>query len=297
MNWLKFPSLSALRAFAALVEEGSVQKAGNALNVSHAAISQQLRQLEERLGIALVDRSGRQLVLTENGERLGRALMDGFSEMARVIQDITGEGDQRPLQVSLTPTFAANWLMPRLADFTRSQPDVDILLNPTPQLVALQPGGVELAIRYGKGTWSGMESHLLFKAPMVVVASPDLVGGRKFTNPAQLAEFPWLLELGSTEVSDWLADYGAQTKKRSGWIELPGNLSLDGARNGQGVIMTARAFIEQDLEAGRLRELFTIELGKGYYICTRPGVQRPALRAFCRWMAKQANNDAAEKVS
>lgn len=288
MNWLEFPPLSALRAFAALAEAGSASKAGALLNVSHAAVSQQLRGLEDRLGVALVDRGGRHLLLTEDGARLAEAVLKGFGEMEQVIGEITGAGDERPLQVSLTATFASNWLMPRLAEYRKAYPHAEILLNPTPHLVAPSPGGVDLCIRYGRGPWPGFDAKLLFETPLAVVASPDLVGDREFSDKSELVQYPWLQELGTTESSDWLRRNGAVSLKGVGRIDLPGNLVLDGARTGQGVAVASRCFIEEDILSGRLRLLFEEDYDKGYFIVTRPGVQRASVRAFCTWLIRKA---------
>lgn len=288
MDWLQFPPLSALRAFAALAEAGSASKAGTLLNVSHAAVSQQLRSLEERLGVALIERGGRTLQLTSDGERLSRAVLEGFGAIEQAISEITGADDARPLQVSLTPTFASNWLMPRLAGYRRMYPEAEILLNPTPKLTNLAPGGVDLAIRFGSGDWPGLEAVELFRTSLVVVASPELVGDRLFTDKSELADYPWLQELGTTESSDWLRHNGATSLKGVGWIDLPGNLLLEGVRTGQGVAVLARNFAEEDLQTGRLRLLFEEDPNKGYFVVTRPGVQRPAVKAFCKWLRAEA---------
>lgn len=287
MDWLRFPPLSALRAFAALAEAGSAVQAGKLLNVSHAAISQQLRQLEDRLGVALVERGGRSLRLTEDGSRLADAVLKGFAEMEQVIAEVTGRDDDRPLQLSLTPTFASNWLMPRLVGYRRRHPETEILLNPTPQLVKLTPGGIDVAIRYGRGDWPGVDVELMFLTPQVVVASPELVGDREFRHKSELAEFPWLQELGTTESSDWLRRNGATHLKGVGWIDVPGNLLLEGARTGQGVMVTARHFAEEDIQAGRLRLLFEEDYDKGYFLVTRPGVQRPLVKEFRKWLLRE----------
>ncbi|SEP10648.1 LysR family transcriptional regulator, glycine cleavage system transcriptional activator [Salinihabitans flavidus] len=296
MDWHRFPPLNALRAFAAVAEAGTTTRAGARLNVSHAAVSQQLRSLETHLGVALVDRSGRSLTLTDDGERLAQVLLSGFGEIDAVIAEITGQEDRRPLQVSLTPTFAANWLMPRLASFRQGHRQVDILLNPTPSVVRLVPGGIDLAIRYGQGHWPGLEAQLLFETTLAVVAAPELVGDRVFDSPSDLAAYPWLQELGTTEASDFLAQYGGEHLRGVGWTEVPGNLMLDGARGGQGIAMTARRFVAPDIAAGRLRLLFEIDLGKGYYLVMRPGVPRPALRQFCAWLSEQARQDVKAGV-
>ena len=172
MDWTDLPPLSALRAFAAYAETGAVQKAGDKLNVSHAAISQQIRNLENHLGLRLLDRSGRSASLTEEGRALASALETGFGEIARTVAQLTGSEQARPLHVSTTPSFAANWLMPRLADFRSRHPEIDIVIDPNPALCDPTPGGVDIAIRYGNGHWPGMEARLLIPSAMAVVAAP-----------------------------------------------------------------------------------------------------------------------------
>ncbi|HVL21483.1 MAG TPA: LysR family transcriptional regulator, partial [Amaricoccus sp.] len=153
MHWQSLPSLSALRAFAALAEAGSFSRAGAALNVSHAAISQQVRALEERLGVLLVVRGGPRGRLTPEGLRLAQALAAAFADIAQAVDEVTGADAGRPLQVTTTSAFASNWLMPRLSEFRHLHPEVELMLNPTSQLIELAPGGVDVAIRFGTGTW------------------------------------------------------------------------------------------------------------------------------------------------
>ena len=288
MDWRDLPPLSALRAFSAFVETGNLVKAGTALGVSHGAISQQLRGLEEHLDVALLDRSGRALRLTPEGEKLGEALHAGFGGMIEAVQEITGVQDARPLHISTTPTFAASWLMPRLPQFRAQYPDVDLMLNPTPEVVALSSDGIDVALRYGKGVWQGMEAEMLLCSSMVVIGAPSLVGPGELPDVKALAELPWLEEYGTTEASRWLEEQGIDRGPRRGWMRLPGNLLLDAARDGQGVAVVVRAFAEGDIAAGRLVALMEQEPGSaGYYIVTRPGVQRPALRNFIKWLRRE----------
>lgn len=288
MDWMKFPPVSALRAFAALAQAGSASGGGALLNVSHAAISQQVKNLEERLGVSLVDRRKRQLRLTAEGDRLAQVVLAGFGDIEQVVSELVGENDDRPVQVSLTPMFAAHWLMPRLADFRTKFPQSDILLDPNPHLIEFTPGGVDVGVRYGSGQWPGLKSQLLVESSMVIVASPDLVGTRDYADPRDLAHFPWLQELGTTEASDWLRKHGATQLKDAGWTQLPGNLVLEGILSGQGIAVTARNFVEADLSTGKLRLLFEVGDKKGYHLVSRSGVQRPAVRRFCRWLLAQA---------
>lgn len=289
MNWHEFPPLAAIRAFAAFAETGSVVAAGDALGVSHAAISQQLRTLEAHLGVALFDRRGRAMKLTGDGEILAQGCADGFSCIERAVSLVTGAEAARPLHISPTPSFASAWLMPRLAEFRALYPDINIVLNPTAEKVPLTPGGVDLSIRYGAGKWPGVDATLLVSTGMVVVASPTLIAGRDTSTPEALSHFPRLDEVCTSESTEWLRARGVAEGIRGGFIQVPGNLLLDGARDGQGLAVTVRSFVEADIRAGRLVVLQHEDSpGMGYHLVTRPGIHRPPLRAFMKWIKKAA---------
>jgi LysR family glycine cleavage system transcriptional activator len=287
MNWRSMPPLASLRAFGAFVQTGSVGKAGDLLNISHAAISQHLRGLERHLGVALFDRSARSLILTEAGNQLARAVELGFGAIDTVIRDLTQADSARPVHVSTTPSFAAAWLVPRLPAFRAANPQVNLMLDPSPELVTLAPGGVDIALRYGDGNWSGLHSEPLLLSPIVVVAAPALLSGRSIDRPADLADLPWLEELGTTEATRWLQAQGVAQGIVGSFVQMPGNLLLDAARDGQGAAVTVRHFVEPDLHAGRLVELFTGPGDKGYHIVTRPGMPRPAAYSLVKWLRRQ----------
>jgi len=286
MDWRSLPSLSALRAFAALAEAGSFTKAGEALNVSHAAISQQVRGLEDRLGVALIlrDRRG---AMTPEGERLAAALQAAFLAIERVVNEVAGRNVARPLQVTTTSAFAISWLMPRLSEFRLQHPEVELMINPTAEVVELAPGGIDVGIRFGRGDWRGLDSALLVPTTMVVVAAPALIGTRRIAEPRDLLGLPWLQELGTSEMSTWMHDHGFGAHRPESLAHLPGHLLLEALRNGDGVSVTTRVSVERDLEAGRLTVLFEEDhRGLGYHVVTRPGVMRPPLRAFVAWLRR-----------
>ncbi|WP_417473088.1 LysR family transcriptional regulator [Leisingera sp.] len=287
MDWKVMPPMAGLRAFCAFAESGNLVQAGQALNVSHAAISQQLRALEAHLGVALVDRSGRSLALTAEGEHLARALLLGFGAMQAAVQELTGASAARPLHVTCTPSFAAQWLVPRLPGFQGEHPEVELMLDPTGTLVELKPGGVEIALRYGDGQWPGLEAELLLVSPMVVVAAPQLLAGRRVDTAADLLDLPWLEELGTNEASRWFRSQGVEDSLRGPRTRLPGNLLMQAVRGGQGVAVSVQNFVEEDLAEGRLLALFTEAEGSGYHIVTRPGVLRPEARAFIAWLRRE----------
>ncbi|UWQ75461.1 LysR family transcriptional regulator [Leisingera sp. M658] len=291
MDWLNMPPLAALRAFTAFAETGNVVRAGAALNVSHAAISQQLRALEAYLGAALLDRSGRALALTPDGEHLARALHLGFGAIEAAVQEISAAGAARPLHVTCTPMFAAHWLMPRLAGFQAEHPEIDLVLDPRGEIVELKPGGVDIAIRYGDGSWPGLEAGMLLQSPMVVIAAGSLLGGRQVASPEDLLDLPWLEELGTSEASRWLESRGVTEALRGARTRLPGNLLMQAVRAGQGVAVSVREFVAEDLDSGRLLELFTEGADRGYHIVTRPGVLRREARKLTSWLRRQQKEE------
>jgi LysR family transcriptional regulator, glycine cleavage system transcriptional activator len=281
--WKTLPPLSALRAFSAFAEAGSLAEAGGLLNVSHAAISQQLTALEAHMGIALLDRSGRGLALTAAGRMLAAALQSGFDEIAGAVETLTDRDHARPLHITTTSAFATGWLMPRLADFRACHPGVDLTIDASSEVRPLGPGGADIALRYGNGIWPGTEARLLLASSVVVVAAPKLIGDRVIRGVADLADLPWLQELGTNEASGFFDRHGVARDAAIGLTSLPGNLMLDAARDGQGIAVIARAFIEADIAAGRLRAMFDDREREGYFLVTRAGVQRPSARLFSSW--------------
>lgn len=287
MSWRDMPSLAALRAFAVFAETGALQQAGAVLNVSHAAISQQLRHLEAHMGVPLLDRSGRALKLTAEGEQLAQALTLGFGAIRTAVQDLSTRGAGQPLHVTCTPMFATHWLMPRLAVFRQAYPEVDMVIDPTGEVVQLTPGGIDIALRYGHGTWPGLDSEMLLPSPMVVVAAPGLLDKRQVGRPEDLLDLPWLEEIGTNEASVWLRSRGVQDSIKAGRVVLPGNLLMEALRAGQGVAVSVRDFVAPDVAAGRLVELFCENAGRGYHIVHRPGVLRPGARHFVNWLRRE----------
>ncbi|GGW29711.1 transcriptional regulator [Gemmobacter lanyuensis] len=294
MDWRLMPPLSALRAFAAFAEAGAIEAAGARIGVTHAAVSQQIRALEAHLGLSLVERGGRRLTLTPEGRRLAEALEAGFGQIATVIAALTGADQTAPLRITTTPTFAAGWLMPRLPDFRARHPDVDLAIDPAPENRDIGREA-DVGLRYGNGDWPGLETRLILRSSVVVVAAPRLVPPGDGADLARLAGLPWLQELGTTEATAFLEQNGLTRRAGAAIISLPGNLMLDAARDGQGVAVIARGFVEADLAAGRLHVLHEDAAREGYFLVTRPGPQRPALRAFTTWVLRQSGAGFAPK--
>ena len=287
MDWRNFPQLSALRAFSAFAEASSLEQAGARIGVTHAAISQQIRALETHLGLTLVERGGRRLILTPEGRKLADTLNGSFAAIAATLAELTGADASKALRITTTATFAGGWLMPRLPDFRARHPGIDLMIDPSPDVRDIGREA-DLGIRYGTGDWPGLMAHLLLRSGVIVVAAPSVVPPGAPITPDLLAKLPWLQELGTTEATAFLDKHGLRRRQGAGMISLPGNLMLDAARDGQGVAIVVRDFVAADLAAGRLRLLYEDEGDEGYYLVTRPGPLRPALRIFCNWLLRQA---------
>jgi DNA-binding transcriptional LysR family regulator len=288
MTWRDFPSLNSLRAFATLAETGSYSRAAAALNISHAAVSQQVKALEARLGVTLVIREGRRVKLSSQGAELAHRLTEGLAAIREGVEALIGADTARPIQVTTSPAFANFWLMPRLTDFQRHHPDVTLMLNPTAEVLELTPGGIDLAVRFGLGRWPGMDVTPLLLPDMVVIAARKLITGRDVTDPITLVEMPWLQELGTNEVSEWMERRGITPKRPLKITHMPGHLIMEAVVRGDGLTQTARCFVEAQIQSGQLVELFSERDTGGYYIVTRPGPQRAPARAFIRWLKRQA---------
>ena len=295
-DWRHMPPLSALRAFSAFAQASGLEEAGARIGVTHAAISQQIRALEAHLGLTLVERGGRRLELTAEGRRLSDTLRTSFAAIASTIADLTSADAARVLRITTTSTFAGCWLLPRLADFRSKHPGIDLVIDPTAEARDIGREA-DLGIRYGNGDWAGLVSKLVLRSGVVVVASPKLVPEGAPTSLADLAKLPWLQELGTSEATAFLDKHGLQHAMGAGMTSMPGIMLQDAARDGQGVAISVRAFMEADLAAGRLRLLHEDHGREGYFLVTRPGILRPSLQLFCDWLLKQAASGRGQTVA
>ncbi|MGS4945251.1 LysR family transcriptional regulator [Meridianimarinicoccus sp. RP-17] len=289
MDWREIPSLSALRAFEAVARHGSFSAAARDLNVTHAAVAQHVRALESEFGTALVQRQGQGMGLTEAGLRLAAGLGDGFGTIAAAVRDLRADRALNPLQISVTPSFAEVWLMPRLGEFWRQHPEIELALLPSPALVDLRRDGVDLAIRYGPGGWPGTYGHGRLVSPFVVIAAPDFAGGaRTLADLGDLAAQPWVFGTASNEQIVWGRSLGLDTD-RMRVTEMPGtNLVLAAVRAGYGLSVQLKSLVERDLAEGRMVALHEGESGPLAYHLLTPGPQvSPRLRVFLDWLTRQ----------
>lgn len=288
MNWLKVPPLNSLRAFSALAETGRYSLAADRLNVTRAAVSQQVKLLERHLGVPLVTRIGRSIELTSHGALLARELDVGFAIIARGIERISEDAANRPVQVTMSPAFAVEWLLPKIAEFQQENPDITLMLNPTSEVIDLKRGSIDVAIRYRDRRRIERDFEPLLITDMIVIGAPSLLKGREVRDSASLAQLPWLQELGTNEAAEWFTFHGVVPDRPLTVNHMPGNLIMNAVRRGDGVTYTARAFFREDLAAGTVVELFS-EPRFGFYLIETPDEERrPAVKTFLRWLKSKA---------
>lgn len=287
-SWRKMPPLTALRAFEATARLTGFSSAARELNVTHAAVAQQVRALETHLGLSLVQREGRALGLTPEGRVLAAALLDGFRGISATLETLASSSADRPLRVTMSPSFAVQWLMPRLGRFWDRAPDVELSIHPEHRLVDLTREGMDLAIRFGDGDWPGHDVQMLTSARYVVVGAPSLLGDRQQLGPAEMSALPWVIEQDWPEEATWLRSIGIDPDAIDVTPFPNEDLALAAARQGFGLHIESVALIEDDLRSDRLRIVFdTSEEKPAYYIVTPVGPRREVAKRFIAWLREE----------
>ncbi len=281
----RLPPLNALRAFEAGARHLSFTKAAQELHVTQAAVSHQVKLLEEDLGVSLFRRMTRKLALTEEGRALMRVAgeaLDAIAEEAARLRDAPGG---RTLSLSLIPTFGVKWLAQRLGRFWALHPDIDLRLHHSIHLVDFARDEVDAAVRWGGGAWPGVEAVYLMRAGLVPVCSPALCKGPPALNvPDDLRHHTLLHERDYVDWAQWLAVAGArEVEARRGPIIDDPSVLHQAAIDGQGVALTSENLIREDLAAGRLVKPFDVDLDahNAYYLVAPPrAFERPNVQAF-----------------
>lgn len=279
MNWRDAPSLSALRGFEAAARLGSLSQAAAELNVTHAAIAQHVRTMEGFLGEPLLVRQGRGMAMTPAGSVLQPELTAGFARILDAVSDLTRRKEDGPLRVTTTPSFAEHWLMPRLVRFWKDHPDIAIFVASSYDVTDLRRDGFDVALRYGRGDWRGVDAQLLVAVDYIVAATPELAD-------IALDKQTWLLNTQHGEAAKWA---NAQGFDRASLITREigdTGMVLAATRAGAGVSVQSRALIATDIAAGTLVSVYEAapEPNVGYHIVTRPELISPRLRTFTKWL-------------
>jgi LysR family glycine cleavage system transcriptional activator len=289
----RLPSLSALRAFEAAGRLGSFTKAAAELFVTQAAVSHQVRALEEQLGYPLFQRTTRRLHLTPAGQRLLAAASAAFDGLTRAIDDLGRS--EKLLTVTTTSSFGARWLAPRLGRFAAAHPEIDLMVRHTTAVLDLARDGIDVALRWGRGAWPRVEATLLAPAQLTPVAAPELAA--RLGAPPDIARATLLHDETPQEWREWLLVAGLDPALAERGVTIDDtNALLQAAVAGQGLVLATRTMVAGDLAAGRLVMPFetALEQGSGYWFVTLPGAgKQPKIAAFRRFVLEELARDAA----
>ncbi len=291
------PNLNALRAFEAAVRHRSFTKAAVELNITQAAVSQRIRQLEDAFGRDLFRRLNREVVPTEAALRYQHELHDVFARIARATQALLGRDPARRLSVWVEPSFAAQFLVPRLGRFLARHAEIDVRLNVTAQMADFAQDDVDLAVRHGRGEWPGLRATRLMADDWSPVCSPALLRtGPGLRRPDDLRHYT-LLHSPAGDWEAWLEAAGiAGIDTSGGPVYDESWMAIRAAVEGQGVALPRSGLIADELAAGRLVRPFTLRLpaAHAYYILVRPGqTDLPKIRQFGDWLVAEAQSQSA----
>ena len=282
--------LNALRAFEVSARFLSFTRAASELNVTQAAISQQVKNLEERMGVQLFRRLPRGLALTAEGIALLPVLAESFGRIGSVLeqfQDSRGRS-REVLTVGAVGTFAVGWLIPRLRDFQQAHPFVDFRLFTNNNRVDIAGEGLDYAIRFGDGAWHGTDAEALLAAPLTPMCSPALAPYLR--DPADLGSQMLLRSYRSDEWAIWFAAAGHACPVLRGTVFDSSLTMAEAAAQGAGVALLPARMFTRELQQGRLIRPFEVEISSGSYWLTRLKSKQatPAMQVFQEWLHQAA---------
>ena len=284
---VRLPPMQALRAFEAAARESSLTRAAQTLEVTHGAISHQIKSLEADLGVKLTQRAGRGIRLTDEGERFASRVRAAFAELTAAVHEITARANPRLLRVSVVPSFAARWLLPRKGAFLAACPDVDLDVRSSMANVDVDRDDADVAIRYGHGDWPGVTAEHLLDDRFFPVCSPRILGARKPRHPKELARFT-LLRTNDEPWKPWFDAAGLDWPEPSrGPVFNDSSGMLQAAAEGQGVALAHASLLGNDLRNGVLVRLFGVvaPAARKFWLVYPPRMAgSPKLAAFRQWL-------------
>jgi len=285
----RLPPLNSLKCFEAAGRLLSFTGAANELNVTQAAISHQIKVIEDFLGFSLFDRYPRRLALTEQGKALLPEVIEAFDRVSVAIGALSKEQYSSMISVRLAPSFAAKWLSPRLKYFWLQYPEIDLCLYHAHPAVDFEREEIDIAVTYGRGDWPGAVADKLLSLDFFPVCSPAFMRNDKPLTSIDNLRYYTLLHDASYECwRDWLKLAGASAiEPDKGTIIDDTNVLIQAAIDGQGIALGSTTFVEDHLESGRLVKPFDVVLENEfsyYVVCPPSHLRNPAVLAFKQWL-------------
>jgi LysR family transcriptional regulator, glycine cleavage system transcriptional activator len=292
----RLPSLNALKVFWAAARHGSFVKAANELHVTASAVSLQIRQLEDELGLKLFERTPKGLALTAAGNRVLPDVNAAFEKLRATFTTLNDAEEGAVLTVSAAPSFAAKWLLPRLNRFLSANPDIEVSIKATVELADFERDA-DIGIRYGRGGYPDLETELLMREMVFPVCSPDLLGGQKKVT-AEFLNNVNLLHDDSADQNEALPGWKMWLRAAAiddvDWRKGPRFnqtvLAIEAAAAGLGVALAPAALVDGDLASGRLVRLAAAELSEPfayYLVYPTAKAERASVKAFRAWLLEE----------
>jgi len=282
-----------LRAFDVAARNLNLTAAAEEMNVTHAAVSRQVKQLEQRLGVQLFERLPRGLKLTAHGALLAEGTREAFDRLATALEDIAVPAVRHKLIISTFSSLASRWLMPRLQAFSSRFPDIDLQVITTARLVDFGREDVDIGIRFGNGRYPGLHVLPLFQPKEIAVCSPSLLkAGPPINSFEDLKHHTLLHDESYREWIRWLDAVGVKgVNPRRGIICGDRNSMLQAALEGQGIALASAVFAQGEINAGRLVKVFTNEITMEYSIyavCLPRRLADPIVSGALEWLEFEA---------
>jgi LysR family glycine cleavage system transcriptional activator len=295
----QLPPLNALKAFEAAARHESFTRAAEELCVTQGAVSHQVKALEAELGLKLFNREHQRLLITEGGRAYLAVVRDAFDRIADGTQRLLQRQSGGALTVSTSPNFAAKWLVHRLGRFAEAHPEIDLRVSASPHHVDFAREDIDLAVRHGDGTASGLHVTRLCMEELFPACSPKLLDGRKgLRSPSDLGRFRLLHVNDHQGWSQWLDFAGVSgVDLAHGPILNQASMAIDAAVDGQGVVLARTALAAWDLIGGRLVRPFDIAMPASYaywIVCSKAVAKLPKIVAFSDWLLAEAAEDARQ---
>lgn len=290
------PSIQTLRAFDAAARLQSFSRAAEELGITHGAVSHRIREIEERLGATMFERRGNSMEPTPAARQLLPVIRQALALIASAFP-APGESGRQTLRIGVLPSFAANWLVPRLQEFHASHPDIAIMLDARLEVSKIGPRGLDAAIRYGTGQWQGLSVHKLIGDTLFPACSPDYRMRMAIDGLADLARCH-LLRNSWHAWTPWFQAAGLSIPEPTDSVPYDdAGLMLDAVLAGHGVGLVRKVIAHDALASGRLVQLSAIEIPfeGAYHFATvaHPAAKENALGRFRDWLIERLRSDFA----
>jgi len=293
-SFKKLPSLNFLNTFETVARHLSFTNAAKELYLTQAAVSHQIRSLEDQIGVELFHRGSRKIILTKEGEKLLPSVVSGLQGISDSLDNIRNYDFEDNLVVGVGSSFSANWLVHRLGGFYQRYPDINLHLKISNNDPNFSNEGTDLAVVWGKGDWKGVISEKLMVVEFTPVCSPELLNNsNSLKTPEDLIQFPLLDDSDYEFWQEWLEKAGISGKKfKRRLVIRDSNVLIRSALDGHGVALCAVGIVQEYLDSGELIRPFDISItGSGFYYLIYPekSTRKPMVILFKNWLIEETN--------